>query len=195
MGQNTQNKLYFSYIYRFIHLLNSLSLLVAMKLISRFLIASAIVTAGALAYAPQSFAQTTEDVEFSGVVPGACSFTNVVNGTLGLDNALDTFDSTAGSGVSGTAYVTCTSAATLSVTNPSKASGPNYTAPTGAGDALNSVVTPSGATTTGTANDDGTTLALVAGDTVLDVDMNANSSGAFPEGSYTFVVTLSVTAP
>ena len=161
-------------------------------MISRFLIASAIVTAGALAYAPQSFAQTTEDVEFSGTVPGACTFTSVVNGTLGLDGAGNTFDSTLASGTSGRAFLTCTASATLSVSNPTLSSGPSYIAPTGGGDALNSLVTAvSGAT--GTATDDGTLLALPVGATVLDVDMDADADSAFPAGSYTFVVTLTVT--
>lgn len=161
-----------------------------MKLISRFLIASAIVTAGALAYAPKSFAQTV--VPFNGNVAGACTFGTPNAGTLSVNAGNTTFNSAGAT--QGTVTLSCTQAAQLTVGAPTYQSGPGFTF--AAGDSAESTVTvTSGQADNGTSTtDDGGPLALVVGaNKQLAVDMSAASSGALSAGNYVFNVLLSVT--
>lgn len=171
-------------------LLNSLSLLVAMKLISRFLLASAIVTAGALAYAPKTFAQAI--VPFGGTVPGACTFGTPIAGTLSVNGANTTFNSAGGT--AGSVSLSCTQAAQLTVGAPTYQTGPGFTF--AAGDSAESTVTvTSGQVDNGTStDDDGTPLALVVGaNKSLAVNMSAANNGTLSAGVYSFNVLLTVT--
>ena len=145
------------------------------------------------AFAFSSAAQAANvDVHFNGVVPSSCTFSNVQNGTLGLNVAGTTLSSlvTAG-GTAGQATLTCNNVlATLAASSPQQAAAPasyNHTtaiktvAVVGTGANAVAIVAP------------GVALPVpLPGVTNLTVDMTTTTATLIPSGTYDMFVTLTV---
>ena len=154
-------------------------------LLSTLLMASTVAFKSAAQAAPV-------DVHFAGVVPSSCTFSNVQNGTLGLNVAGTTLSSlvTAG-GTTGKATLTCNNVlATLSASSPQQATAPasynNATAiktiaVAGTGANIVAITAP------------GVPIAVpLPGVTNLTVDMTTTSPTLIPSGTYDMFVTLTV---
>ncbi|MBW4694529.1 MAG: hypothetical protein KME27_22505 [Lyngbya sp. HA4199-MV5] len=157
----------------------------------RILLLSAMILGGTFAFSSAAQAETA-DVHFNAVVPSSCTFSNIQNGTLGLNVAGTTLSSLATSGgTAGKATLTCNNVlATLAASAPQQAIAPasyNHTtavktvAVTGTGANIVAIVAPA------------VPLPVpLPGVTNLSVDMTTTTVGLIPSGTYDLFVTLTV---
>ena len=165
-------------------------------MLRRLLFASALLLVSTTAFTSQAQAQTTTGtVEFSGVVGGACTFSNPVPGTLVLNSNDDSFlgsDSSNPDYAGGSAAeidVNCTADATLSIDPP------NAT-----GDALPGSTLSANAKSSNLGLDflsDGTftSNSMTTGqqDTIQVNMLVDNAGNAIDPGTYSYEVTLTAT--
>ena len=165
-------------------------------MLRRLLFASALLLVSTTAFTSEAQAQTTTGtVEFSGVVGGACTFSNPVPGTLVLNSSDDSFlgsDSNNPDYAGGSAAeidVNCSADATLSIDSP------NAT-----GDALPESTLTATATSSNLGLDfqsDGTVNnGSIAGGQQDTIQVNMlvdNASNAVDPGTYSYEVTLTAT--
>ncbi|MBE9126962.1 MULTISPECIES: hypothetical protein [unclassified Coleofasciculus] len=159
------------------------------QMIRKSLIASTLVLCGTVAFTSAAKAETA-DVHFTAQVPSSCTFSNVVNGTLGLNLAGTTLDSTL-SGTAGTAQLTCNNIlATLTADAPAVATAADgydhSTAVTTVG------VTGTGANVVAIAAPGVPTPIPLTGTTDLTVNMSTTTLTPIPSGDYDFFVRLTV---
>ncbi|MEH2062162.1 MAG: hypothetical protein V7K50_07760 [Nostoc sp.] len=153
---------------------------------------SAMILGSTFAFSSVAQAGST-DVHFNGTVASSCTFSNVQNGTLGLDAAGTTLSSLpTSSGTSGHATLTCNNLlATLSASVPQQA-----TAPTGYdhATAIKTVaVTGTGANVVAIVVPTVPVPVPLPGATNLTVNMTTTTVGLIPSGIYDMFVTLTVT--
>ncbi|MFP4099931.1 hypothetical protein [Coleofasciculus sp.] len=161
-------------------------------MIRKTLIASTLVLCGTVGFTSAAQAQESTDVNFTANVPESCTFSDVVDGTLGLLAGTTLSSAVADGGTAGTAKLTCNNVlATLTADAPAQ----NGTVD---GYEHDTALTTVGVTGTG-AN----VVAIVApatpaavplpGETELTVDMTTTpTTGFIPSGDYNFYVRLTV---
>ena len=160
-----------------------------MKLNFRCLLLSGMLALGSTTLASQAMAQTTADVDFNGVVQGACTFGAVSNGVINANGAGDRLVTTTPGRVS----ITCTQAAQVALSAPAQQSGPTLS-PVAGGGAVTSLARSTSGANAGATGTDSASMSLPAvGTDQLDVSMAFQNSTALPAGTYSFRVTLTAT--
>ncbi|MDZ7962972.1 MAG: hypothetical protein RMY34_34780 [Aulosira sp. DedQUE10] len=158
----------------------------------RIVLLSAMILGSTFAFSSVAQAGST-DVHFNGNVASSCTFSNVQNGTLGLDVAGTTLSSLPTSGgTSGQAKLTCNNVlATLSASAPQQATAPaGYDHTT----AIKTVaVTGTGANAVAIVAPTVPFPVPLPGVTNLTVNMTTTTVGLIPSGAYDMFVTLTVT--
>lgn len=161
-----------------------------MKLNPKALLVASVLAIGSTTFGSQAMAQTTADVDFNGVVPGACSFP--VAATPGTINP-NVAGTTLVTATPGRVSITCSEPAQVALTAPTQLSGPALTPAGGAGSVVSNVLSTSG-DNAGASGTDSTAMSLpVAGTDQLDVTMTYATGAALPAGTYAFRVTLTAT--
>jgi hypothetical protein len=160
------------------------------KLIRASVIASVLTAAGIIANTTNAFA-ADQVVNFQGNVPATCTFSNVVNGTLGIA-APDQLSEAGAGGAAGSVDLTCNSNAQVSVSLP---------VDNGSSPAITPTFAYAGAATSaGTATNDtgaGSVPVNVTGpiQETLSVGMYVVNGGVpIPAGTYNYNVTVTATA-
>ncbi|MEQ8539826.1 MAG: hypothetical protein RIB93_20545 [Coleofasciculus sp. D1-CHI-01] len=161
-------------------------------MIRKTLIASTLVLCGTVGFTSSAQAQESTDVNFTANVPASCTFSDVVDGTLGLLAGTTLTSAVADGGTAGTAKLTCNNVlATLEADAPAQqGTVDGYDHST----ALTTVaVTGTGANAVVIGTPDTPTAVPLPGETDLIVDMTTTpATGFIPSGDYDFYVRLTV---
>jgi hypothetical protein len=156
-------------------------------MIRRSLLTAALICVSSVALAPKTMAQTV-DVPFTGTVGGACTFSQVTPGSLGVNQ--QTNPTALAGGFSGGAFgkvsVMCNAPSLLTVSKPVQTGGPIFT-PMFSDAMVNSQFG-------STYANGGSALSLQTGSPMmLDVDMIADKGSTLTPGTYNYKVTLTIT--
>lgn len=156
-------------------------------MIRRSLLTAALIFVGSVALAPKTMAQTV-DVPFTGNVGGACSFGQVIPGSLGVNQP--TNPTALAGGFSGGAFgkvsVSCNTPARVMVSKPQQTGGPGLF-PMFSDAMINSSF--------GSTNASGAPpMPLPTGgpSVPLDVDMYVDNGSPLAPGTYDYKVTLTI---
>ncbi|TAF11331.1 MAG: hypothetical protein EAZ77_00675 [Nostocales cyanobacterium] len=167
-------------------------------MIRRSLLAAALVVAGSVAIAPKAMAQSV-DVPFSGTVGGACTFSSVTPGVLGVFGPVGTptslyassFSGPGGPGMGspGQVSVACNQPASLTVSLPVQTAGPAFIPMM-----LNADVNSPQGSTYNTTGGSGSPIPLLSDSTniPLKIGMMADKGSVLEAGNYAYTVTLTV---
>lgn len=157
-------------------------------MLRRFLLVSGLILASTIGFASSAKA-ASEPLEFTGEVPTACTLTNPVAGTLGVNSANTTLSSSIDGGTAARINIDCTGG-NLSITAPTKISGSGGTANndfetlTATIKTVNDTSVSSGAPA----------VPIAAADKgTATVNMQASDTTAIRSGTYTFQVVVTAT--
>ncbi|MGI2905553.1 hypothetical protein [Tolypothrix sp. VBCCA 56010] len=156
-------------------------------MLRRSLFVSALMLASVVGFASSAKA-VSEPVNLTGIVPTACTLTDVVAGTLVSSGDNKTLSSTLSGGAAATLKINCTTG-TVSLTAPTKTAGTT-------GTTTNADIETKTAKLTlfdNTSVDSGApAIAVVSGAAKVDL-VATDTNAALAPGSYTFTTTVTVT--
>lgn len=161
-------------------------------MIRRLLMTCALVVMGAAAMAPKANAQSI-DVPFTGTVGGACTFSALTPGKLGVNSSTraTSMHSSYSGGAEGKVNISCNRASSVKVSKPMQTAGPRFTPQS----YFAQVLDPNGRTTYVTQSSSNAPLSITTSSNPipLRVRMSVSKGSTLAPGTYGFKTTLTVT--